>query len=81
MDHGASQREAWLLVVQTEDHAAAANDGLRGEATKPRRAWGLRTGRAQGPLNESCAGPSRAAQGYRGEVAAAEGDSWWRVPR
>lgn len=36
MDHGASQGEARLLVLQTEDHAAAANDGLRGEATKPR---------------------------------------------
>ena len=36
MDHGASQRAAQLLVLQTEDHAAANNDRLQGEATKPR---------------------------------------------
>lgn len=74
MDHGASLREARLLVLQTEDHAAAANDGLRGEANK------LRTGgdsgqvgpRARPGINEICTGPSRAVHGYRSEVAAAE---------
>lgn len=35
MDHGASQREARLLLPQAEDHASD-KDGLRGDATKPR---------------------------------------------
>lgn len=34
MDHVASLRAARLLVLQTEDHAAANNDGLQGKATK-----------------------------------------------
>lgn len=83
MDHGASQAEARLLFLQTEDHAFAAKDRLREKATKPRAGGdsgqvgpGARPG-----INERCTGPSVAAQGYGGEVAAAQYDPWWRLPR
>lgn len=77
MDHGASQRAARLLVLQTEDHAAADNDGLQGEATKPRESGdsGQVCPRARPGINETCAGLSR------NQVAAAEWGSWWRWPR
>lgn len=68
MDHGASQRAARLLFLQTEDHVAADNDGLQGEATKPRKCGdsGQVCPRARPGINETCAGPSR------NELASAE---------
>lgn len=83
MDHGASQAEARLLVLQTEDHASAAKDRLREKATKPRAGGdsGQVGPRARPGINERCTGPSVAAQGYGGEVAAAQYDPWWRLPR
>lgn len=61
MDHGASQRAALLLVLQTEHHAAADNDGLQGEATKPREGGdsGQVSPRARPGINKTYAGPSR----------------------
>lgn len=77
MDHSASQRAARLLVLQTEDHAAADNDGLQGEATKPRESGdsGQVCPRAHPGINETCAGLSR------NQASAAEWGSWWRWPR
>ena len=79
MDHGASQRAAWLLVLRTEDHAAADN-GLQEEATKPRECGD--SGKVGPKINETCAGPSWPVQDYRDQtLAAAVWDPWWRRPQ
>lgn len=82
MDHGASQRAAGLFVFQTEDHAAS-NDGLQGEATKLREGGDSGQVRPRdGPrINQTCAGSSRAAEGYRDKVAAADWGPCWRRPQ
>ena len=80
MDHVASLRAARLLVLQTEDHAAANNDGLQGKATKLREGGASTSSRAHFGIKETCAGPFQAAQGYRYQVAALEWGPWWRQP-
>lgn len=80
MDHAASLRAARLLVLQTEDHAAADNDGLQGKATELYEGADSTSSRAHFGIKETCAGPFRAAQGYRYQVAAAEWGPCWRQP-
>ena len=77
-DHVASLRAAQLLVLQTEDHAAANNDGLQGKATKLHEGGDSTSSRAHFGIKETCAGPFQAAQGYRYQVAALGWGPWWR---